>query len=165
MRLKQFTPMAIIIVIAVVLFLSYQLSRSSIISGILPTQTSIFTGPVINSTLIAELKKPQWDGKINREQAIGLTELYCAQTHSLPMENPSNIEASLMTEKEAQDHLKGDSSGTSNKPVWLVSMDGLWEHEGPITENETVVPILFTHCDVIIDAKSGEMMRLQSSHK
>jgi hypothetical protein len=162
LRKRKFILGAIFILIAVVFFLSYQLLHSAVISGILPTQTSIFTGPTVDSTLIAELQKPQWDGKINRVQAIGLAELYCAYANSLPKEYPSNIESSLMTEKEAQYQLKGDASGFSDKPVWLVSMDGLWEHEGPVTENGTVVPLLFSHCDVIIDAKSGEMSSLRN---
>jgi hypothetical protein len=34
----------------------------------------------------------------------------------------------------------------------------LWEHEPPPAgPDETSAPIQFSHCDVIIDAKTGEM--------
>jgi len=163
MRKQKYALGAIFVLIVVAFFLSYQFFQPTIFSGILPTQTSIYSGPVVDSTLIAELQKPQWNGKINRAQAIGLAELYCAYAHSVPQENPSNIEASLLTEKEAKNQWEDDASGVSNKPVWLVSMDGLWEYEGHMTESGTVVPLLFRHCEVIIYAQTGEMSSLRSS--
>ena len=162
MRKRKFALGAIFILIAVMLYLSSQFFQSTVVPRILPTQTSIFTGPVVDGTLVAKLRQPQWDGKISREQAIGLAELYCAEANSLPKENPSNVEASLLTEKEAQYQLHGYNVGFSNEPVWLVSMDGMWKHEGPVPANETVVPLLFRQCAVIIDAKSGEMSNLQN---
>ncbi len=150
---------AIFILIALILYLAYKIVYPTVVSRIIPTQTSIFTGP-LDGTLIANLRKPQWNGKISKVQAIGLAELYCAK--SLPKEDPSNVEANLMTEKEAKNQLKDSIRSFSNKSVWLVSMDGLWEHEGPPPEYGTVVPLLFSHCDVIIDAISGDPLSLRS---
>ena len=165
MRQRLFALGALLILIAVMLFLSYQLFQSTFFSSIVPTQTSIFTGPVVDRTQVTKLRQPQLDGKINREQAIGLAELYCAEANSSPKENLSNIEANLMTEKEAQHQLKGYTCCFSDEPVWLVSMDGKWEHQGPAPANETVVPLQFSHCDVIIDAKTGEMSSLRNTNQ
>jgi hypothetical protein len=131
-------------------------------SPFIPTQTSIFTGPLVDKTLVAGLRKPQSNGMISREQAVGLAELYCAYAHSIPTVNISNVEASRMTEQEAQYQLNSETSGFSNRPVWLVSMDGKWEHYGPVAADETAVPLQFDHCIVIIDAASGEMNLLRS---
>jgi hypothetical protein len=157
MRNRRIALGAIIILIAVLLYFSYQNFKSIVVLKMLPTQTSIFAGSV-DINVINGLRKPQSNGQISREQAIGLAELYCASVHSPPKQNPTNMEANLMTEKEAHIRLHDDFSGFSIKPVWLVSMDGMWEHEGPApVPNETRVPLLFKHCNVIIDAKSGEM--------
>jgi hypothetical protein len=153
---------AIFILIALLLYLACKIVYPSVVSRIIPTQTSIFTGP-LDGTLIANLREPQGGGKISKVQAIGLAEFYCATANSLPKENPTNIEVNLMTEKEARSKLKGSIGSLSSKTVWLVSMDGLWEHEGPPPEYGTVVPILFKHCDVIIDAKSGDPLSLRNT--
>jgi hypothetical protein len=163
MHKRKFALGATIILIVVMLYLSYQNLQSIIVSRILPTQTSIFGGHV-DINLIDNLRKPQWNGRIGREQAIGLAELYCAEANSLPEENPSNLEASLISEKDARSRLQDEDPGFSTRPVWLVSMDGLWEHEPPPAgPDETSAPIQFRHCDVIIDAKTGEMSILQNT--
>ncbi len=91
-----------------------------------------------------------------------MAELYCSDANSLPEKDPSNIEANLMTYQEARNQLNAYNAGFSDKPVWLVSMDGLWQHEGPIPESGTVVPLLFNYCAVIIDAETGDMYSLQN---
>lgn len=161
MRKRKFALGAIIIMIALLLYFSYQNLQSIVVSKILPTQTSIFTGPVDTDTII-KLRKPQWNGQISREQAIGLAELYCSQDNSSPERNPTNVEASLMTETEAHIRLNHANSGSSNKPVWFVSMDGTFEVDPPLAgPNTTAVPILLKHCKIMIDAKSGDMLALQ----
>lgn len=150
----------IIILAVVLLFLSFQNFQSIIETKFRPTQTNIFSGPV-DATEINKLRTPEASGQISREQAIGLAELYCAFAHSPPKLKPSNIEANLMTEKAALLRLDNQNGDYSNKPVWLVSMDGLWEHEPPpVSPNETSIPLQFTRCRVIIEAKSGEMLTL-----
>lgn len=161
MRKRKFALGAIIIMIALFLYFSYQNLQSIVVSRILPTQTSIFTGPV-DINVINKLRKPQWNGQISRKQAIGLAELYCSQDNSSPERNPTNIEASLMTETEAHIRLNDVNTGFSIKPVWLVSMDGTFEVDPPLAgPNATAVPILLKHCKVVIDAKSGDMSALQ----
>jgi hypothetical protein len=160
MRKNELAFGAVIILVAVLLFLTYQNFQSIVVSNKLPTQTSIFSGPV-DANLIDKLLTPEANGQFSREQAIGLAEFYCAVTHSPPKQNPSNIEADLMTEKAALSRLHSQDTGFSNKTVWLVSMDGMWEHEPPPAgPDETSVPILFKHCSVIIDARTGEMESL-----
>ena len=161
MRKREFALGAILIMIAVLLYFSYQNLQSIVVSRISPTQTSIYSGPV-DIDVINKLRTPQRNGQISREQAIGLAELYCSQGNSLPERNPSIIDASIMTETEAHIRLNDVNSGFSTKPVWLVSLDGIFEvyppHAGP---NETAAPILLKHCKVIIDSKSGDMSTLQ----
>jgi hypothetical protein len=151
---------AIIILGAVLLFLLYQNYQSIHVSNKLPTQTSIFSGPV-DANVINKLLTPEANAQISPEQAIGLAELYCAATHLPPKQNPSNIEANRMTEKAALARLDSQVTDLSNKIVWLVSMDGMWEHKPPPAgPDETSVPILFRHCNVIIDARIGDMESL-----
>jgi hypothetical protein len=151
---------AFFILAAVLLFLSFQNFQPTIESKFRPTQTSLFSGPV-DATEINKLRTPEANRQISREQAIGLAELYCAFANSLPKVEPSNIEANLMTEKEASSRLESQNIDFSNKSVWLVSMEGLWEHEPPpVGPNETSAPLQFTRCRVMIEAKSGEMINL-----
>jgi hypothetical protein len=104
------------------------------------------------------MRKSQWYGRISREKVVGLAELYYAEANSLPEENLSNLKANLMSEKDAHSRLQNEDPGFSTRPVWLVSMDGLWEHEPPPAgPDETSAPIQFSHCDVIIDVKTGEV--------
>jgi hypothetical protein len=120
----------------------------------------MFSGPV-DATEINKLRTPEDNGQISREQAVGLAELYCTFAHSPPKLKPSNIEANLMTEEEASARLDSQNVDDSNMPVWLISMNGLWEHEPPPSgPNETSAPLQFTRCRVIIEAKSGEMVSL-----
>jgi hypothetical protein len=148
------------ILIVALLYLTFQNIKSIIFSKILPTQTSIFTG-LVDMDVINKLRTPGRNGQISREQAIGLAELYCAQVNSLPRENPTNIEAHLMTETEARIRLHNDNKSFPINGVWLVSMDGMWEHTGPPSSpNATSIPLLFKHCNVIINAKTGEMIVL-----
>jgi hypothetical protein len=151
---------AFFILAAVLLFLSFLNFQTIIETKFRPTQTNIFSGPV-DTTEINKLSTPQANGQISREQAIGLAELYCAFANSPPKVDPSNIEANLMTEKAASSRLDSQNVDFSNNPVWLVSMNGLWEHEPPPAgPNQTSAPLQFTRCRVIIEAKSGEMLTL-----
>jgi hypothetical protein len=126
----------------------------------LPTRASIFSGTV-DETVVSKLLTPEANGQISREQAIGLADLYCAEAHSPPKQYLSNIEADLMSEKVALARLHSQDTNFSSKSVWLVSMDGLWEHEPPPAgPNTSSVPILFKHCSVIMDARTGDMESL-----
>ncbi len=144
------------------LYLSFSYIRPMIISMGSPTQTSIFAGPV-NLELINQLRATQSTGEINKEQAIGLAELYCAQAHSPSKTSPSNVKTYYLTYKEAASRIisgQVDISLNPSTPVWLVSMNGTWEHElSPILGTPTS-PLIFTRCSVIINAQTGESMGL-----
>lgn len=155
-------PIAALSVVVLLLILLFYFSINYFVSPdfptLSPTQTSIFTGAV-GPELIRTLMATQTNGRISQEQAIGLAELYCASVHSLPKQNPTNIEANLLTESEARLRLNNEDIVSSSTPVWLVSMDGSWEHfPPPSSSNETPIPLIFSHCNVIINAQSGEMM-------
>jgi len=150
---------AIIILLIVILYLSFIYIQPIIVSKILPTQTSIFAGHV-DIDLINKLRSTQSNGQINKEQAIGLAELYCMSINNSPnQQNSSNVRAYHLTEGEAIRRLNVGQKSTSSTPVWLVSMDGLWEHVGgPVPPNTDTPPLIYSHCKVIINAQTGDMM-------
>jgi hypothetical protein len=122
-----------------------------------PEPTSIFSGNV-DLELINKLRATQPYGEIGREQAIGLAELYCMQINNSPnQENPSHIQAFHLIKSQAMRRLNVDQESASSSPVWLVSMDGSWEHEGgPVPPSTNTPPLIFHHCTVIINAITGE---------
>ncbi len=159
---RRISILAVILVfVGVLIYLSSRYIAPKLIARTSPTQTSIYAGTV-DPELINQLRATQPNGEISKEQAIGLAELYCASVHSWPTQsNPTNIEAYHLTEKEATRRLKTDQPSTSTAPVWLVSMDGLWEHFGPGAALGTeATPLFFTHCNVIINAVTADMMVL-----
>jgi hypothetical protein len=139
-----------------ILTISIRYIVPAFLSNFIPTPTSIFTGPV-DSELFNKLKATQSTGEINRDQAIGLAELYCASVFSPSQKNPTHIKVYHLTEAEAMLLLSTGQRSSSLIPVWLVSMDGAWELEGPVQQTDTP-PIKFTHCKVIINAQTGDMM-------
>ncbi len=122
-----------------------------------PIPTSIYNGN-INIELINTLRAPQPNGEINRDQAIGLAELYCVQMNgSQSQVDPYRIRAVHLTEAQATHRLMAGNYSTSSTPVWFVSMNGQWEHTRvPVPPSPGTPPIVFAHCQVIINAKTGE---------
>ena len=120
-----------------------------------PTPTGTFSGSARERLLT--LQAPQANGQINREQAIGLAEFYCAEVHSEPQEAPKVLEADRMTALEASQKISMDNQSDWLRSVWLVSLDGKWTHTGgPVSVDETPRgPIIFDRCRVVIDAKTG----------
>jgi hypothetical protein len=153
----------ILIVTSLILYITYSYLEPVIVARILPAPTSIFNGP-LNLEIINNLKATQSNGEINREQAIGLAELYCASANSVSKTNPSNVITYHLTYKEAarriikgQDYVSLDPS----TPVWPVSINGTWEHEPPSIGTPSP-PLIFTRCRVIINAKTGEWTGLMN---
>ena len=65
---RKITLGAIFILITLMLYLACKNICTEVISRIIPTQTSIFTGP-LDGTLIANLRESQAGGKISKVQA------------------------------------------------------------------------------------------------
>ncbi len=157
---RKFASGAIIFLFIILVFYTFWVFKSKPNENFSAIQTNIYTGKFTLED-INNLKATQWMGENSEEQAIGLAQLYCMATHSAPKQALSNIEAFHLTETEANIRLHFDRAIISSNPVWLVSMDGMWEHEGPqSSSNETNIPIIFTHCNVIINAETGDMMTL-----
>ncbi len=149
----------LVVIALLLLFILVILSRyivPAILSNFIPSPTNIFSGPV-DSELLNQLRATQSYGEISKDQAIGLAELYCASVHSPSQKNPTNIKAYHLTEAEAMLLLYSGQLSTSLTPVWLVMMDGSWEHEGPVQQTDTPL-LIFTHCKVIINAQTSDLM-------
>jgi hypothetical protein len=161
MRRRILLLAIILVLLGVLVYLKSLSDKPIIVSRIQPTQTSIYAGSV-DLELINLLRATQTNGEISREQAIGLAELYCTSVNgSRNQTNPSNVEAYHLTEKEAEERLNVDQLSTATVMVWLVSMDGLWEHVGgPVAPNPETTPLIFRHCNVIINAETADLVVL-----
>lgn len=165
MRRKLTLIVIVIFLLVFVLWRAWPNIQSFTAAKFFPTQTSIFQGSAeITSDFVSTLRAPQKNGLINREQAISLAELYCAQTHSDPLENPTDIEAYQITEWEAYEKLDNKKIVDGPlAPVWFVSMNGKWEHYGPAApDGKNDKPITFNRCRVIMNAKNGDMWTLSN---
>ncbi len=156
MTRRKIYLLIVVVFLVGVSILSYIYFGPITVINIGPLPTSIFTGNV-DIDLINKLRATQSDGEINRDQAIGLAELYCAQMNSSQSQiNPYHIRAIHLTEAQATHRLMVGQYSASSNPVWYVSMDGQWEHVGgPLPPTPGTPPLIFKHCNVIIDAKTA----------
>lgn len=147
----------IILFVVGIIVLSYIYFGPPIVINTGPIPTSIYTGSV-SIELISTLRAHQPNGEINRDQAIGLAELYCMQMNNSPSQiDPYHIRAVHLTEAQATHRLMVGQYSNSSAPVWYVSMDGQWEHiGGPMPPSTDTPPLIFSHCNVIINAETGE---------
>lgn len=123
-----------------------------------PTQTRIFTGPVESESIPKQQATPS-NGEISKDLAIRKAIYYCSTIHSR-LRFPSYIRAYYLTEGEAIRELNIDKPSISAVPVWLVLMDGVWEHEVPMHRGSQIPPVRFTHCNVIINAQTAMMITI-----
>ncbi len=104
------------------------------------------------------------DEFIDVQRAVDLARLYCAQAHSTPKEAPRNIIAGELPCRSVKGSMPNACNGQpDNLRVWLITMDGTWLHWGPPLPNGTPTPILMKHCNVVINARTGEMLTLSSA--
>ena len=103
---------------------------------------------------------PTIKGVIDVQQAMDLAKNYCAQIHS-QQEAPRNILAGLITCK-AVTFPDICNQQPDDLRVWFITMDGSWLHWGPPPESGTPTPIVFKHCNVVINAQTGEMISISS---
>ncbi len=103
---------------------------------------------------------------INEQTAIENATLHCEQFHSVPLKEPRNIKAQLLSCSEFERQTGWDHctrlGHSGDLMLWYVSMEGLWLHWGPPLEDGTVNPLELTTCEMIVDAKTGEYFSKQS---
>jgi hypothetical protein len=146
---KRWLALGVVILLLALFYSSYDKIRAIYLFATNPTPTT--SVPTVDAA----------SGLIDRQRAISLAEESCAQEFPYPKKSPSNFQTNLMTEKEARVRIQDFNPGNSTRAVWLVSMDGVWEHTGgPRTIGETPMPLIFIHCRVMLDAKTGERMVL-----
>ena len=103
---------------------------------------------------------------INEQTAIARVRRQCMNIFSASeQQDPYNIKAELFSCSEAAAQIPGSACNrfSPDVKVWIVSMDGLWFHYGPPSEDgSSGAPIQIHSCHALMDAKTGDIILLSS---
>src|SRR6266498_2622519 len=99
---------------------------------------------------------------IDERTAIERAQLYCGEGSSPSQEPPHNIKANLLTCGQAGEQTTTNLCERSST-VWVVSIDGLWFHQGPPNaDGSKSIPIPLHTCSIFMDAETADMIEMQS---